>query len=149
MGRGGLMAGERILLTLWVGGMWTLGYVVAPVLFATLDERSLAGEVAGRLFTIMAYVGLVCGALLLLINSFTSKGVPRGNWRAGVLLIMLGLVATGQFLLSPRIALLRASGEAGSEQFARLHGMASVLFVATSLLGMVLVIAGSSRPATD
>jgi len=24
---------ERILLTLWVGGMWTTGYMVAPILF--------------------------------------------------------------------------------------------------------------------
>ena len=57
---------ERILLTVWVGGMWTVGYVVAPTLFAMLDDRSLAGSIAGRLFTVMSYVGLVSGGLLLL-----------------------------------------------------------------------------------
>ncbi len=25
-----LLAGERILLTLWVGGLWAIGYMVAP-----------------------------------------------------------------------------------------------------------------------
>ncbi|MCK5382667.1 MAG: DUF4149 domain-containing protein, partial [Gammaproteobacteria bacterium] len=30
---------ERILLTLWVGSLWVVGFVVAPVLFAELDDR--------------------------------------------------------------------------------------------------------------
>ena len=38
---------ERFLLTLWVGGLWIIGYLVTPVLFKTLDNRQLAGELAG------------------------------------------------------------------------------------------------------
>ena len=38
---------ERILLTLWVGSLWVVGFVVAPVLFAELDDRALAGSTAG------------------------------------------------------------------------------------------------------
>jgi len=60
-----LLAGERILLTLWVGGLWAIGYIVAPALFANLEDRALAGTLAGVMFNIIAWVGLACGSLLL------------------------------------------------------------------------------------
>ena len=56
---------ERLLLTVWIGGMWTVGYLVAPTLFAMLEDKALAGTIAGRLFSVMSYVGLCCGGLLL------------------------------------------------------------------------------------
>ena len=40
---------EKILLTIWVGAMWSVGYIVAPVLFQMLD-KPVAGNVAGQLF---------------------------------------------------------------------------------------------------
>ena len=46
-----------IALTLWIGGLWAVGYLVAPTLFYTLADRALAGMVAGKLFTLIAYVG--------------------------------------------------------------------------------------------
>ena len=58
---------ERILLTLWVGGLWVIGFVVAPTLFATLPETSMAGTVAGSLFTSISRIGLLCGSALLLL----------------------------------------------------------------------------------
>ena len=38
---------ERILLTLWVGGLWSVGYLAVPVLFHGLNDRRLAGMVSG------------------------------------------------------------------------------------------------------
>ena len=32
-----------VALTLWIGALWTVGYVVAPTLFSTLSDRALAG----------------------------------------------------------------------------------------------------------
>jgi len=58
---------DYLLLTLWIGGIWVTGYVVAPVLFSSLDDRSLAAMVAGKLFSIMGVIGLYCGTLLLFI----------------------------------------------------------------------------------
>jgi hypothetical protein len=136
-------AGERILLTLWVGGLWTVGYIVAPALFANLDDRALAGSLAGAIFTIMAYVGLVCGGLLLLFNRLRG-GAARGfNWRALVLVVMLLLIAVGHFYLTPMIAGLREAGLADSPGFARLHGVAAVCYLFTSVLGLLLVISPS------
>jgi hypothetical protein len=130
---------ERILLTLWVGALWVTGFMVAPLLFAELDDRALAGSVAGSLFTVTSYLGLLCGASLLLINGLT---VRTANWRAVLMVIMLLLVVIGQFVITPMVADLRLQGLTDSARFGQLHGIASVLFIMTSVLGLVLVAAG-------
>jgi hypothetical protein len=130
---------ERILLTLWVGALWVTGFMVAPLLFAELDDRALAGSVAGSLFTVTSYLGLLCGASLLLINGLT---VRTANWRAVLMVIMQLLVVIGQFVITPMVADLRLQGLTDSARFGQLHGIASVLFIMTSVLGLVLVAAG-------
>lgn len=135
--------GERILLTLWVGGMWTVGYIVAPVLFKLLEKQQ-AGMVAGQLFTVMSYIGLFCAVFLIMgqvIPSFTVN-----NWRLWTLLGMLLIVIIGQFVLQPMMAELKATGLEGeaAKQFGRLHGVASILFMINSIAGLTLVISGLS-----
>jgi hypothetical protein len=137
-----LPAIERVLLTLWVGSLWVTGFMVAPVLFASLDDRSLAGSLAGELFGITAWLGLACGAVLLLAHLLNTG---RGGWRTWVIAVMLVLVCTGQFVLTPMIAELRVAGMAGTPRFGQLHGLASMLFVATAVLGLWLVAAGQER----
>lgn len=136
---------ETLLLTLWVGGLWTIGYLAVPVLFHELDDRALAGTLAGRMFTALAYLGLVAGSMLL-IASLRRPGGWR-HWRTLVLLVMLGLVIVGQFVLQPAIAELRsvrfAAGGEAAREFARLHGLASILYLVNSLLGMGLVLFGA------
>lgn len=135
-----MLAGERILLTIWVGGLWAIGYMVAPALFANLEDRALAGSLAGVMFEIIAYTGLACGSLLLTFNQLRNAG-QRLNWRAVVLLIMILFVVAGQFVVAPMITGLRSQGLTDTADFGRLHGAASVLYLLNSLLGLVLVIA--------
>jgi hypothetical protein len=137
-----LPAAERILLTLWIGSLWVAGFVVAPLLFAELEDRALAGSVAGSLFTVTSYTGLVCGGLLLLVNGTSFR---RRNWRAVVIVCMLLLVVVGQFVITPMVAELRVQGLTDTPRFGQLHGLASVLFIVTSLLGLVLVAAGGKN----
>ena len=136
-----LLIGERILLTLWVGGMWAVGYIVAPTLFSML-EKTTAGNVAGQLFTITSYLGLVCGGLLLIgvINRFGYQVTQ--NWMFWVLVVMLVIIIVGQFIIQPMMAELKASGitDLNRSEFGKLHGVASVLFLINSLLGLALVI---------
>jgi len=136
--------GERILLTLWVGGLWTVGYIVVPVLFKTLDDRMLAGNLAGQMFTVMSYIGIVC-ALFLIIGQYLQTPVLN-NWRLWVLLVMLGIVVVGQFVLQPMMAELKSVGLEGetAKQFGKLHGVASILFLMNSIAGLALVITGLS-----
>jgi len=73
---------QSVLLALWVGGIWTIGYLVAPVLFTTLDDRSVAALVAGRLFSDSAIIGLYLGSLLLLLLLFAGQPLRRFWWVA-------------------------------------------------------------------
>jgi len=142
-----LLAGERILLTLWVGSLWAIGYIATPALFASLEDRALAGTLAGTMFEIVAYMGMVCAVLLLLSNQVRNPG-RRLNWRAVVLLVMFLLVAAGQFVVAPMIAEMRVTGTSASSAFARVHGVASFAYLVTSLLGLALVVApdGTAQP---
>lgn len=122
-----------------------LGYVVVPVLFKMLD-RQLAGDVAGQLFTIMSYIGLVSGALLLASMLYRSGLSNWMQWRVWALIIMLLFVVIGQFILQPMMVELKAAGLQGevAKQFGRLHGVSSLLFMFNSLAGLVLVVFGLS-----
>jgi len=144
---------ERILLTLWIGGMWTVGYIVAPTLFAMVADRDLAGNVAGQLFSIMSYIGLLAVGILLSGQFYRARAAWRQNWRFWVLLVMLLIIVIGEFYLQPLMAELKQAGlPEGSDtarQFGQLHGVASALFVINSLLGLGLVVFGLQSSTTS
>lgn len=138
---------ERMLLTLWVGGLWITGLVFAPLLFASF-ARPLAGEVAGRLFSAMGLVGLFCGVLLLILLVTRSGWRSFRQWRTVTLVLMTVIALIGEFGLAAHMRELRDvavhhphSSELWAE-FRRLHGLASALYVVNCLLGLALVVAG-------
>jgi uncharacterized membrane protein len=135
---------ERLLLTVWVGGMWAVGYLVAPTLFAMLEDKTLAGTIAGRLFTVMSYIGLVSGSLLLLSLLMDTGTSLFRRWRGPVLLGMLMIICIGQFVLQPQMVALRDAGLHGGNYhaFMRLHGISQILFLCVSLGGLALVLFG-------
>lgn len=138
---------QAVAATLWVGGLWVTGYMVAPVLFSTLPDRAMAGLLAGKLFSLMAWVGIGC-ALYLLVFRFARHGLAA--FRQGVLwvlLLMLALVCAGEFGVQPVMAALKAQAlpqqimeSVLRDRFAAWHGVSSGLYVIQSLLGIVLVI---------
>ena len=142
-----LQAVERVLLTLWVGGLWATGLVVAPVLFKSYD-RMAAGEIAGRLFAAMSFLGMVCGVLLLAFAVARTRQRVWRDWRVAALVLMLAITAIGEFGLAARMRELKELmvpppvAPVFLSEFGRLHGIASLLFLANSTLGLVLVIFG-------
>ncbi|HEX8601023.1 MAG TPA: DUF4149 domain-containing protein, partial [Pseudoduganella sp.] len=77
--KAGLLERVRLLVAvLWAGSLWTVGYLVAPTLFATLSDRVLAGTIAGAMFHAEAMLSLGCAlALLVLLKFATSDWTPR------------------------------------------------------------------------
>jgi len=142
---------ERVLLALWVGGLWVTGLVVAPVLFRSY-ERMVAGEIAGRLFAAVSLLGMVCGALLLAFAVARARQRVWRDWRVGVLAMMLIITVIGEFGLAARmrelkeLMILPPVAPAVLAEFGRLHGIASLLFLMNSALGLVLVIFGMRPP---
>ena len=147
-----LQNGERILLSLWVGALWSIGYLAVPTLFASLDDRMLAGMLAGKMFTGVSFIGLGCGSALLV--SFWMQSVkPLKERRLQLLIAMLLLVLLGEFFLQPQMAALKAQGlvegSGAAAHFGVLHGIASLLYLANSLIGLaLLVMLGVPRQAT-
>ncbi len=132
-----------LVFTFWAGAQWAVGYVVAPTLFANL-ERMTAGAVAGQLFHIIAWLGLVVGLALALMNR--SRG--QWGWRGWALVAAAGLAAVSLFVLQPMMAELKAAGLDDAEvaaSFGRLHGVSSGLYLLQSLLLVALAWAGPLR----
>lgn len=144
-------ASYLLTLTLWVGALWGIGYVAAPVLFASLDDRTLAGTLAGKMFSIVGWLGMGCGIYLL---AFMLLRLGAGAMRRAifwVVLLMLALTAAQLFGLQPLIAQLRSESvprelaeAATKSRFATWHGVASVLYLLQSLLGVAAVL-GATR----
>jgi len=136
-----------LMASAWVGGMWTAGYIAAPVLFQSLSDRSLAGMLAGKLFAVIAYLGLAC-AVYLLIYFYKIHGKQLFRQSVfGVLVAMLLLVLLGEFGLQPLLADLKAQAlplyvmdSPYAARFRLWHGVASISFLLQSLLGAVLLI---------
>ncbi|MBA4741991.1 MAG: DUF4149 domain-containing protein [Azoarcus sp.] len=132
-----------ILVTLWAGALWTVGFVVAPTLFELLPERALAGAVAGYLFTSVHWIAAVAGGYVL---AFALVRHGRAALRSGVVWLvvaMLAIVAIGALGIQPMIADLR-SGIADDatlrDRFALWHGVSSALYALTCVLAVVLVL---------
>lgn len=138
---------QSITVTLWVGSLWAVGYIVVPLLFARLPDRALAGMMAGKLFTLVAYVGIGCALYLLLyrLTRFGASALKQGFFW-GVLLMLL-LIFVGEFGVQPILASLKAQAlprevmaSVLRGRFDTWHGVASGLYVIESVLGIVLVV---------
>jgi hypothetical protein len=136
-----------IAIALWVGGLWAIGYIAAPVLFASLGDRQLAGVVAGKLFALIGWIGLGCAAYLLL---FALLRLGTGFFKSAVfwlVLLMALLTAASQFGIQPLMAQLKADAlprevmeSVLRDRFAAWHGVSSILYLVQSLLGLWLVV---------
>ncbi len=142
-----LRLARTLLITFWAGSLWTVGYLAAPLLFATLPDRMLAGTIAGSLFRAEAWLSLACGILLLAI--FRSDTTLQSRTICTRIVIgMLICVVVGYFGLQPFMAEIRAAAaqaggvmdDAMRMRFGVLHGVASVIYLLQSVAAIVLVL---------
>lgn len=138
-----------LIAALWVGSLWTIGYIVAPTLFATLSDRVLAGTIAGRLFRVEAWISVACAIMLLglMWKNARPGDVLRYDRTVWVIAGMLLCTLIGYFFLQPFMSALREmAGPTGVMessarlQFGILHGAASALYLVQSLLGVALIL---------
>lgn len=134
-------------IALWVGGLWAIGYLAAPVLFASLGDRQLAGIVAGKLFALIGWVGLGSAAYLLIFLVSHWRGQVFKRAVFWLVILMALMVAASQFGIQPLMAQLKADAlprevmeSVLRDRFATWHGISSILYLVQSLLGLWLVV---------
>lgn len=137
---------RSLALTAWVGGLWAIGYLAVPVLFYAQPDKQLAGMLAGRMFEVLGFLGLVCGAYLLLERLLLSGKAALREPLFFVVAAMLLISLLIQFGIQPLMAELKALAapldvmqSAGAGRFKMWHGVSSVLYLLESLLGALLV----------
>ena len=136
-----------LCIVIWVGGLLAVGYLVAPILFAQLEDRALAGQLAGAMFAAIAWVGIACATYL------TGYVLALRGWRAfrsvvfWLVMVMLLLTLAGHFGIQPILAELKADAlpkkvmeSALRDRFATWHGVSSGLYLVQSLLGIALAV---------
>jgi uncharacterized membrane protein len=126
-----LRASEFLGLGMWLGSDIFLSFVVAPGAFSVLASRDQAGAIVGYSLGRMHWMGIVCGAVILLarllrIRSLTALLAPA----ALCVVLMIILTVISQLAVSPKMAVLRAqmgsieataAGNPLLAEFARLH----------------------------
>jgi len=136
-----------IAITLWVGGLWIIGYLAVPTLFYSQPDRQLAGFLAGKMFETLGYVGIVCGLYLMLQRWMeVGKQVSR-DISAWLVLVMLLITLVIQFYIQPLMADMKAQAlplevmqSPFAGRFKMWHGISSILYLIESLMGVWLVV---------
>lgn len=125
-----------IFLALWLGMQIMAGYIAAPILFQLLPKMQ-AGEIAGKLFDVLSWTGLVIWAGAFFTQYRKTASIKFITW-------VWILIAINQFLVTPVIEahkngttnwLLSLLG--GS--FGVWHGISSVIFMLCAILAGVSV----------
>lgn len=145
-----------ILTGLWVGSLFTVGYLVVPAIFANLQDRQVAGMIAAAIFQAEAYVSVVvCVALLLLANALIKRKLDDYRSIRWITLALLLISALTCFGIIPYMDGLRKEAlllgipvmaSPSAALFGRLHGISSGLFLIQSVLGLWMVWRLSRHP---
>ena len=134
------------LLVMWVGSLLALGAIAAPVLFSALDDKQLAGMLAGKMFVVGAWVGITSGIYLLLYRLVREGAPALKSLFFWVALLMLLLTLAGHFGVQPILQNLKNQAlplavmqSVFADRFSQWHGISRILWIIQSVLGVVLV----------
>lgn len=139
-----------IVMTLWIGGLWITG-LSAYLLFDTLPSKQMAGMVAGRLFTVISYIGMASASYLIVQRIFEFGTATFKQSYFWAVLVMLLLVLAGHFGIQPLLAQLKSNAlpndvmhSVFASRFSTWHGVASIAYLVECLLGFVVILRARS-----
>jgi len=151
------MMSTKIRLTLlgvWLGAMAFFSFAVAPAAFATLPQQQLAGALVSRTLGIVEIIGIIIGALLIVILIFSRGRSGKASiYELIALALMTVSMLVSHFVVSKRMHEMRVSfGEiallAANDptriSFDRLHQY-SVWLMGFDILGAIALIVYLAR----
>jgi hypothetical protein len=106
---------------------------------------------AGKLFSLIGWVGLGCAAYLLIFMLLRTGAAALKRWAFWLVLLMVVLTVASQFGIQPLMVQLKAEAlprevmeSVLRDRFVTWHGISSILYLAQSLLGLLIVV-GAGR----
>lgn len=137
---------SHVAMTFWIGGTLTIGTIVVPILFKMLDEIT-ASTIAGQIFNINAYTGIVAIFFALIEICFRHKLRAihlRKFWYAAIMEIILFI---NYFAIFPIIEKIKVSIAdvanhvfRHSTEFNLWHSASSILFLLSMILGVLYLV---------
>ncbi|HSN70333.1 MAG TPA: DUF4149 domain-containing protein [Steroidobacteraceae bacterium] len=138
---------NRVVLLIavaWAGALWTICGLVAPTLFAILDDRRLAGQIAGTFFGMLPWIGL--GAALLVGGlKWLMRRDQRDGWLIAWIAVAALLPLASELLLTPLMESARLAGDMA--RFGALHGFSAALFGGACVAAAAMLLRLTRRAA--
>jgi uncharacterized membrane protein len=151
---------EFIGLAVWVGGMVSLGALVAPIVFTTVKPIEMAGAAMSLVFRRfnggLVYACIAMVWIGFLGKLFLDKNRNRSRWVEGGLIAVMILV--GLYIgtiLGPQMEDLRhtritdPSNSAAIVQFDRDHRISETLFTVNLILGLAVLFINAKESAAQ
>ncbi|MEY4649240.1 MAG: hypothetical protein RL191_408 [Pseudomonadota bacterium] len=135
-----------ITATFWIGGLWVVG-IVAYKLFKLIPEAQLAGNIAGQLFRMMAYVGMAASIYLLIqrVYQYGTNALKQGFF--WIILLMLLLILISHLGINPLLEKFKLEAmpkdvmeSVFADRFATWHGISSIAYLLECFLGIFAIL---------
>jgi Domain of unknown function (DUF4149) len=141
------------ILGLWFGAMAFFSFVVAPSAFAVLRQQQLAGALVSRTLGALEIIGMIIGALLIVILVLSRERDRAFLYELIALALMTVSMLASHFVVSRRMHELRmslgeiaqlAANDPARVEFDRLHQY-SVWLMGFDILGAIALIVYLAR----
>jgi cytochrome c biogenesis factor len=143
----GLTRAQRVFMMsagLLFGGLITVGFLVTPTLFSVLDDKQVAGMIAGEIFKNTSFFSLMISVFLLIYaNLLVKRSYLQFRTMRWYLLIAIVLMMIGTFVIQPMMENWREIALEGgapvmqspyAQKFAMFHHISSVMFTIEVLI---------------
>ncbi|MBK1734263.1 hypothetical protein CKO15_02990 [Halorhodospira abdelmalekii] len=135
-----MQAVERLLLTVWAGALWIVGFLVTPLLYRYTDETAVAAALAGELTQAVAWTSLLCAAVLIPAQLRYRIRPLAAHWRLWLLVILVVLVAVGEWWVRP--PMVELTQQAVDVAYLSALRAAESLYLIACAIALVLVLGG-------
>jgi hypothetical protein len=140
---------QRVFLMfsgLLFGGLATVGFLVTPTLFHVLDDKQVAGMIAGEIFKNASFFCLIISVFLLIYaNLLVKRGALHYRRIRWFLLICIVLTLIGTFIIQPMMVEWRdlalnngapVMQSPYAKRFGLFHHISSVMFTIEVVLNL-------------
>jgi Domain of unknown function (DUF4149) len=126
--------------------LWVVG-IVAYELFKLIPEAQLAGNIAGQLFRMMAYVGMAASIYLLIqrVYQYGTNTLKQGFF--WIILLMLLLILISHLGINPLLEKFKLEAmpkdvmeSVFADRFATWHGISSIAYLLECFLGIFAIL---------